>query len=330
MSRLTSAKRGKCVVLWFVGAVLSGMSQPLERSEEGPWRLDQIWKAKLAAQRWVLMMTIGSSCTNEKLQCRSGKGVENCRNGLMLVSGNELILREGRVWNTSTWHKKTKKGKGEKGLRYMLKEVGGNPGKGWMITTVHLGCARYSPNESKRGEKGISSVSKTRVWTDTRAFDRSYSEGLNKVEWGWRTRGSAGKALVLVYWFWLRLVGQSGLKGGVGLRGSTGRGWGSLVMRGQGGRGGLCAVFALTAVMHGVAGDDHRWGHGDGSAPHGELVGDGIVSTAAAGAWLARSGSWKEDKALHIQHSHWRWVHWYISVTQHIDFILCFCTVMFL
>lgn len=35
-------------------------------------------------------------------------------------------------------------------------------------------------------------------------------------------------------------------------------GLGSLVMRGRGGRGGLCAVFVLTAVMHGVAGDDHR------------------------------------------------------------------------
>lgn len=40
----------------------------------------------------------------------------------------------------------------------------------------------------------------------------------------------------------------------------------------------------LTAVMHGVAGDDHRRGHGDGGAPHGELVGDGVVGTAAAEA----------------------------------------------
>lgn len=44
---------------------------------------------------------------------------------------------------------------------------------------------------------------------------------------------------------------------GCGLRGSTGRGQGFLVMRGRGGRSGLCEVFVLTAVMHGVAGDDH-------------------------------------------------------------------------
>lgn len=55
-------------------------------------------------------------------------------------------------------------------------------------------------------------------------------------------------------------------------------------MRGRGGRRGLGDFFVLTAVMHGVAGDDHGRGHGDGRAPHGELVGDGIVSTAAAEA----------------------------------------------
>lgn len=51
-------------------------------------------------------------------------------------------------------------------------------------------------------------------------------------------------------------------------------------------------VFVLTAVMYGVAGDDHRRGHGDGSATHAELVGDRIICTAAAR--LASSGSWKE------------------------------------
>lgn len=81
-------------------------------------------------------------------------------------------------------------------------------------------------------------------------------------------------------------MGQSGLEGGGGLRagGAPLGGVGELIMRGRGGRRRLCEVFVLTAVMHGVAGDDHRRGHGDGSAPHGELVGDRIVSTAAAGA----------------------------------------------
>lgn len=49
----------------------------------------------------------------------------------------------------------------------------------------------------------------------------------------------------------------------------------------------------LTAVMHGVAGYDHRRGHGDGGAAHGELVGDGVIRTAAAEARLARRGSWR-------------------------------------
>lgn len=53
-------------------------------------------------------------------------------------------------------------------------------------------------------------------------------------------------------------------------------------MQGRGRRRGLYEVFVLTAVMHGVAGDNHRGGHGDGSAAHAELIGDGIVCTAAA------------------------------------------------
>lgn len=59
----------------------------------------------------------------------------------------------------------------------------------------------------------------------------------------------------------LAVVGRPVMdKRGVGqrLRGSIGRGWGSLVMRGRGGRRSLRDVFVLTAVMHGVAGDDHR------------------------------------------------------------------------
>lgn len=47
----------------------------------------------------------------------------------------------------------------------------------------------------------------------------------------------------------VRVEGRGG-----GLR----RGRGSLVMRGRGGRRGLCQDIVLTAVMHGVAGDDHR------------------------------------------------------------------------
>lgn len=76
-------------------------------------------------------------------------------------------------------------------------------------------------------------------------------------------------------------------------------GWGSLLScRDWEVRRGLGEVLVLTAIMHGVAGDDHRRGHGDGSAPHGELVGDGIVSTAAAGARLTRGGSWVEEQSI--------------------------------
>lgn len=87
-------------------------------------------------------------------------------------------------------------------------------------------------------------------------------------------------------------VGGSVRVEGGGLGDSTGRGWGSL-MRGRGRRRGRTDLFVLTAVMHGVAGDDHRRSHGDGGAPHGELVGDGIVGTTVAETRLARGGSWK-------------------------------------
>lgn len=60
----------------------------------------------------------------------------------------------------------------------------------------------------------------------------------------------------------------------------------------------LYKIFTLTAIMHGVAGDDHRGRHGDGSAPHGELVGDGIVGTAAAGARLACCGPWNREQNM--------------------------------
>lgn len=116
------------------------------------------------------------------------------------------------------------------------------------------------------------------------------------------------------HWFW-----YSGFGGGwwVSQR-EGGSGWVDVELHweglgischagGRGGRGALCRIFVLTAVMHGVAGDDHRWGHRDGSAAHGELVGDGIVSTAAAEAWLARSGSWRKINTLiTTKHSKWR------------------------
>lgn len=87
---------------------------------------------------------------------------------------------------------------------------------------------------------------------------------------------------------------------------STGRGWKS-VMQGRGGWRGLIKVFLLAAIMHGVAGDDHRWGHGDGSTPHSELIGNRIVSTAAAGARLTRCGSWKKEWSVmfNSQGSEW-------------------------
>lgn len=77
-------------------------------------------------------------------------------------------------------------------------------------------------------------------------------------------------------------MGKSGARGGKGMS----------VMQVGGRRRGLYKVFVLTAVMYGVAGDNHRRGHGNGSATHAELVGDRIICTAAAR--LASSGSWKE------------------------------------
>jgi len=74
-------------------------------------------------------------------------------------------------------------------------------------------------------------------------------------------------------------------------------------MRGRGGRRGLRGVLALTAVMHGVAGDDNRRGHGDGGAPHGELVGDWVVRAAAAR--LAGGGSWRHTHTNGV-FSNWR------------------------
>lgn len=47
---------------------------------------------------------------------------------------------------------------------------------------------------------------------------------------------------------------------------------------------------ALAPVVHGVAGDGHRGRHGDGRAAHGELVGDGVIRTAAAGTLLGSCG----------------------------------------
>lgn len=57
--------------------------------------------------------------------------------------------------------------------------------------------------------------------------------------------GVSGAGLVLVYWFWLQLV--------INLVGE-----GRRELLSCGGVGGLCKVFVLTAVMHGVARDDHR------------------------------------------------------------------------
>lgn len=78
---------------------------------------------------------------------------------------------------------------------------------------------------------------------------------------------------------------------GVGEGEGRGDDEGALFGIGKGGGG----SSPLTAVMHGVAGYDHRRGHGDGGAAHGELVGDGVIRTAAAKARLARRGSWRNS-----------------------------------
>ncbi len=48
--------------------------------------------------------------------------------------------------------------------------------------------------------------------------------------------------------------------------------------------------LALAPVVHGVAGDGHRRCHGDSRAAHGELVGDRVIGTAAAGTLLGSCG----------------------------------------
>lgn len=59
-------------------------------------------------------------------------------------------------------------------------------------------------------------------------------------------------------------------------------GWGGWTCRGR--------PLALAPVVHGVAGDGHRRCHGDSRAAHGELVGDGVMRTAAAGTLLGSCG----------------------------------------
>lgn len=48
--------------------------------------------------------------------------------------------------------------------------------------------------------------------------------------------------------------------------------------------------LVLAPVVHGVAGDSHRRCHGDSRAAHGELVGDGVIRTAAARTLLGSRG----------------------------------------
>lgn len=130
----------------------------------------------------------------------------------------------------------------------------------------------------RRGAKEPSSAKQEsgRIWV----FRCSY----NRAGGGAKKGTSASSVLVLVYWIWLWLVGKSGARGGKGR---------SLSCRGVEDEQGPYKVFVLTAVMHGVAGDNHRWGHGNGGAAHAKLIGDGIICTTAAR--LASSGSWKEE-----------------------------------
>lgn len=111
-----------------------------------------------------------------------------------------------------------------------------------MITAVHLGCKNVTISMDPKKSKGTF-LGKARVWTDT-------SVPLFIKQSGGTKKGtSASTVLVLVYWIWLWLVGKSGARGG----------WRDVfVMQGRGRRRGLYKVFVLTAVMHGVAGDNHR------------------------------------------------------------------------
>lgn len=64
------------------------------------------------------------------------------------------------------------------------------------------------------------SVTKTRVWTDMRVFNRSYGDGLNRAEkGGWGDK--QGEEVPAQHWFWYIGFGcgwsvKSGLRGGVG------------------------------------------------------------------------------------------------------------------
>lgn len=63
-------------------------------------------------------------------------------------------------------------------------------------------------------------------------------------------------------------------------------------------------LLALAPVVHGVAGDGHWRCHGDSWAAHGELVGDRVMRTAAAGTLLSSCGPCGEKRILYACNVH--------------------------
>lgn len=178
----------------------------------------------------------------------------------------------------------------------------------WLCTCTHepSPLPTVNPGGGGKWEGGLHvGFGETKVWTDVAARLGRAGEVDRRVP-------TAAPLLVFLV---LAAVGQAEFSHKVGrgcgwVRAPLGRLGGSLVMQAVGEREGLGddegALFGiggrrgrgsspLTAVMHGVAGYDHRRGHGDGGAAHGELVGDGVIRTAAAEARLARRGSWRNS-----------------------------------
>lgn len=67
--------------------------------------------------------------------------------------------------------------------------------------------------DPRGGKRRFLSVSETRVWTDTRALDRSYSDGLSRVD-----EDQQEEAVPAQHWFWYIGFGCSWCvsQGGVG------------------------------------------------------------------------------------------------------------------
>lgn len=171
---------------------------------------------------------------------------------------------------------RTGRGGALEGLRYTMR-------RRVMITAVHLGCKSVTiPMDPKRSKGNLPQQNKSLDGYECSTVHITEQEGGGRRK-GDKCQHSTGFGILDLAVAGGKVWGKGGGQGDVFvMQGAwkTKRSWQE-------------EVFVLTAVMHGVAGDNHRWGHGNGGAAHAELIGDGIICTAAAR--LASSGSWKEE-----------------------------------